>query len=96
MFNYLTNKKTNPLYYQLLPNHIETLGEDNIIKDLDKNRPDYIILTSTDYAIYGTPFFSVDFGLKISDFVYKNYEFIKIFSNKNTKYEFALFKLKNM
>ena len=34
MINFLTGRKTNNLYYHLIPNHIAALGEDNIIKDI--------------------------------------------------------------
>lgn len=96
MFNYLTNKKTNPLYYQLIPNHIEVLGEENIINGLNKNKPDYVIFATTDYTAYGAPIFGRDFGLKIAGFVYKNYEYVKTFSNPHTKFQFSAFKLKTL
>ena len=75
MFNYLGQRKTNLKYYQLLPNHIEALGENNIVNSLEQNPPEYIFIINTDYSIYGTPRFCEDFGLKICDFTYKNYNF---------------------
>lgn len=73
MFNYLADRKTNLKYYQLLPNHIETLKEDLIVDDLTKTPPDYILISDIDYSIYGTPLFCKDFGFKICDFTVKNY-----------------------
>ena len=77
MFNYSAGRKTNLKYYQLIPNHIEALGEEKIADDLSNNPPDYIIILNTDYSIYGTPRFCEDFGQKICEFVYKNYAEIK-------------------
>lgn len=81
MLNYLSDTKTDLRYYQLLPNHIEILGEEKIVNDLNNDKPDYIMLTNVDYSIYGTPLFCRDFGNKICNFVFENYDYIKTFAN---------------
>ena len=83
IFNYFSNLKTNSKYYQLLPNHIEVLGEENIIKDLEKTPPDYIVNTNLDYTIYSTPLFCKDFGQKICNFTKNNYLLLGEIKNGN-------------
>ena len=83
MVNHLTGRMTNPKYYQLPPNHIAAFGEDKIVADLDKNKPDYILINNWNCWTYNAPFMCVDFGFKICDFTFKNYE--KVFE---TEYEF--------
>ena len=81
MFNYLSNRKTNLKYYQLLPNHIEAIGEENIVNDLRLNGPDYILITNIDYTIYGKDEFCKGFGEKICKFIFENYNRDRTFSN---------------
>lgn len=81
MFNYLSNRKTNLKYYQLLPNHIEAIGEENIVNDLKLNGPDYILITNIDYTIYGKDEFCKGFGEKICEFIFENYNRDRTFSN---------------
>ena len=92
MFNYLGQRKTNLKFYQLLPNHIEALGESNIVNSLGLNPPDYIFILNTDYSIYGTSKFCEDFGLKICDFTYRNYNFEEKIEKGENKIE--IYKLK--
>lgn len=92
MFNYLTERKTNLKYYQLIPNHIETVGENEIISDLKSNKPDYILFLNNDYSIYGTPKFCSDFGKDICGYVYKNYAEVKNFGN-NSELNIRIFSL---
>ncbi len=82
MFNYVTERKTNPKFYQLIPNHIEALNEENIISNIDM--PNYILILNTDYSIYGTPQFCLDFGQKICKFVYQNYTLQKTIGDENS------------
>lgn len=91
--NYLSDKKTNLKYYQLLPNHIEVLGEDKIVQDLEKEKIDYFLITNLDYSIYGTPRFCDYFGRKICKFVVDNYDFVGSISYSK-ELEFKIFKIK--
>ncbi len=84
MFNWLAGRETNLKYYQLLPNHIEAIGEEKIVNDLRKNSPDYILITNADYSIYGKSKFCDDFGQKICEFTQKNYSLTKTISNGKT------------
>jgi len=80
--NFLTDRPSNDWYYSLIPNYIETFGEKNIVKDLQKNAPDYILLNSRDTKDYGSQYFCKNYGLEICNFVEKNYIFKKEFGLK--------------
>lgn len=97
MINFLTGRKTNNLYYHLIPNHIAALGEDNIIKDFSKNKPDYFLINNSDYSIYGSSEMCEDFGLKICNFIKENYQSIEKFeagTNKKDYIYIEIYKLK--
>ena len=77
--NYITKRSTNPKYYHLIPNHISALGEDNIVKDLSQNLPDYIVLSNTSYSLYGAEYMCKDFGLKICEMINRNYDLKQVY-----------------
>lgn len=93
IFNYFSGLKTNLKYYQLLPNHIEALGEDIIVSNLKINPPDYIINTNLDYSIYSTPKFCNDFGQKICNFEKESYLYLGNIQKGNDLI-FEIYKLK--
>jgi len=77
IINFLTGRPSNTKYYCLIPNHIETFGEENIINDLSKNLPEYIIINNRASPSYGASFFGIDYGFKINIFVQENYDLVK-------------------
>ena len=93
IFNYITGLKTNLKYYQLLPNHIETLGEDNIVAGLEKEPPDYIVTTNLDYSIYSTPLFCRKKKKKICNFTTMNYFYMGSVKKSNDLI-FKIYRLK--
>ena len=98
MLNYTTGRNTKLMYYHLIPNHIKALGENNIVKGLTSDKPDYIIITNANYGMYGQKYMCKDFGLQICNFVYKNYDLKTIlprYNENKTKYMTAkIYKLK--
>lgn len=81
MINFLTERRTSGLFYSLLPINIETYGEDNIIKELKKNPPDYIVINARNSSDYGAAFFGADYGFKIYDFIKNQYNIEKTINN---------------
>lgn len=65
MFNYLTGRKSDNKYYYLLPSNVEIFEESRIMKDLEKNLPDYIIITPRAFADYNETYFCGSFGGEI-------------------------------
>lgn len=78
MINFLSGRKSNDKYYQLIPNHIESIGEENIVKDLNKYPPEFVFIDNFPTPQYGKNFFCEDYGKKICSFVIKNYNEEKI------------------
>ena len=99
--NYITKRPTNPKYYHLIPNHISALGEDNIVKDLSENLPNYIILNNVSYEAYGAKYICENFGFKICSVINDNYELVETYSSHHVpKYHkdpfyMKIYKLKN-
>ena len=74
LINFITGRPSVDKYYHLIPNHISALDEDKIVSDLNKNKPDYIIIQKIDYSDYGKAYLGIDYGMKISMFVKNNYK----------------------
>lgn len=92
MINFITGNPTNDKYYHLIPNHIKALGEDRIINDLSKNKPDYIYLQGVPYPLYGKSFLGVDYGIDIYKFIIENYTQETMFINYDNSFGIVVFK----
>ena len=79
--NFLTNRKSNNKYYYLIPPNIEIFGEDNIVKDLENDLPDYIVIQPMSYINFKETFFCESFGLKICNIIPKYYKKPVVFGN---------------
>lgn len=80
MLNFVTGRPTKDMYYHLIPNHISAMGENDIVTGLDNDKPEYIIINSAQYTMYGKTEMCRDFGQKICKFVKNNYKKVKEFS----------------
>ena len=96
MINFLSDRKSNNKYYYLIPPNIEIFGEDNIVKDLEKDLPDYIVIQPMSYINFKETFFCESFGLKICNIIPKYYKkpivfgkdfWIAIYERKNNDKE---------
>ena len=79
--NFLTNRKSNNKYYYLIPPNIEIFGEENIVKDLENDLPDYIVIQPMSYINFKETFFCESFGLKICNIIPKYYKKPVVFGN---------------
>lgn len=103
IINFLSNRKTMDKYYHLLPNHIEALGEDNIVKDLKLTPPEYILINDRNTGDFGLKYICDDYAKKICKFVDSNYTQEKYFSLHSREYRWydknltsmAIYKLKS-
>ncbi len=97
IFNYLKNRKVNLKYYALIPHMVDTYGEENIIKDLAKNPPDYIFVTNSVYVTKAGGAFGTHYAKNIAAFIVYNYDYVKTIKNPKIKdgLEITVFKLKN-
>ncbi|HUB25142.1 MAG TPA: glycosyltransferase family 39 protein [Tepidisphaeraceae bacterium] len=63
----------NPPYSFFSPGEGEAAGEEKIVGSLQSHPPDWIALVAEDLSDFGTPFFGTDYGVRICDFVTRNY-----------------------
>ena len=92
--NLLSDRKTDSMLYQLLPNHIEIMGEKNIVKRLENKPPEFIVLSSLSTSAYGKSFFCIDYALEICDFINSNYDYLETFSNQEEQRQFMMMVLR--
>jgi len=90
MVNYLADRKSDDMLYQLLPNHIEIMGEDNIVERMNQNPAEYVVLSSLTTPSYGKTYFCTDYATKICDFINANYEHLETFENNQNKRSFMM------
>lgn len=91
MLNYLTNRKSDNQYYYLLPSNVELFTEEEIVKNLENNLPDYIIMTPRSFSDYKETFFCDSFGQKICNLIPKYYE-NPILQKGHYEYTIAIYK----
>lgn len=72
-FNYLTNRVSDDYYNSYLPLYVETFGEDRLIKALNNNKPDYIIMHNFSTSDYYFKSMCNDYGFEICDFIKNEY-----------------------
>lgn len=75
--NYFSERKSDNKLYSLIPLYIETFGEETVIKRFEKFPPDYIVISNYDTFAYGYRQFGKDYGIKIYDYITKNYQLEK-------------------
>lgn len=91
MLNYLTDRKSNNKYYYLLPPNIEIFGEEKIVKDLEKNLPEYIIIPPRSFTDYKETFLCESFGQKICGLIPKYYN-PPVIQKGQYEYSIAIYK----
>lgn len=74
IINFLSERKSHNKYYYLIPPNIEIFGEDKIVKDLEKDLPDYIVIQPMSYNNFKETFFCESFGREICALIPKYYE----------------------
>lgn len=94
MVNILAERKSDDMFYQLLPNHIDILGEQNIVKNLAEKPPEYVVLSSLTTSAYGKSRFCFDYANQICDYINTNYDYLGTFSNQEGHRQFMMMVLK--
>lgn len=91
MLNYLSRRKNPSRYFEFTPNFVEANGEENIINDISRNRPSFIILTKKDTSEHGAKYFGADYALNIYSWIVSNYDkVISIGDETLTNNEFGI------
>ncbi len=85
--SYFTGVKTYPKYYSLIPHMIESYGEKNILKDLEKDKPDFVLISNLGYPPYKDNYFGKNFAVQFGKFIENNYTYITRFPKEGYSYE---------
>ena len=74
MINFLTNRKSHNMFFHLIPPNLEALNENFVVKELNKELPNYLILESMSYNNFNETYFCESFGKQICNLIPKYYE----------------------
>ena len=92
IFNWFSDRKTNLNYYSLIPHMIDTFGENAVVSELAKNKPDFVLITNNYFPIVGQ--FGVDYAKEITQFLFDNYDYEKSIMLPQSKLSFEVTVLK--
>ena len=84
LLNYITRRKSNNMYYYLIPPNVEMFSQKKIIKEIENNPPEIIIVFYNTYKWYNTTSFSYGYGSEIMKCIEQNYI---VDSKYSTKYD---------
>lgn len=84
LLNYITRRKSNNMYYYLIPPNVEMFSQKKIIKEIENNPPEIIIVFYNTYKWYNTTSFSYGYGSEIMKCIEQNYT---VDSKYSTKYD---------
>jgi len=73
MLNYLLRRRASTPHINFMPIELILYGEDEILDDFEANPPDFIVVTDKHTAEYRLPFFGKDYGVRLFDWVKRNY-----------------------
>ncbi len=71
--NYLTGRKTDSFYNNLVPMYVEAFGEEAIIDNYSKNMPEYFVINDRDTSQYGKSTMCIDYAQNLCVWIFKNY-----------------------
>lgn len=91
MINFLSKNsiKADDYYNSMIPLYVESMGEENFIKNLNNKKPEFIIFTNQDTSDYYFKNICKDYALDFCKVVTEDYEFVKQ-TQQSTK--FTIFK----
>jgi hypothetical protein len=74
--NYLTRRATSTPHMNFVPPEVVIFGEDWILRDLQAQPPDYVILVHRETVEYGLPLFGIDYATSLMEWAQQNYEVV--------------------
>lgn len=86
MINFLTKHESFDKHFGLLPFNVTSDGEENIISDLEKTSPDYIVEAERNMFEYGKAGLGLDYGIKIAEYIRQNYTLEKTFHEAGSNF----------
>lgn len=74
MINFFTDRKSHNKFYYLIPPNIEIFGEENIVKELEEDLPNYLVIQPMSFTNFNETYFCESFGNKICNLIPQYYE----------------------
>lgn len=91
MINFLTGRKSNNMYYYLIPVNTQLFGVDKVLSDFEKNPPDYFIVNNVPYSPFNVSHIC-SYAKPLCDFIEANYD-LKLYTTNGV--EFFVYRIKN-
>ena len=91
MINFLTGIKSHDYYNSLLPVYSESLGANRIISNIEKFKPEYIVLSNISMMEYGHNFIGEDYAVDFGKYLFSNYS---VYAKSGENLKFVVFKHK--
>ena len=73
IINFLTQRDSDNRYYYLIPGNVEIFTQAKIVKDFEKNPPDYFLLSNLIYGVYNKGDFC-SYAHDVCEFIGQNYK----------------------
>ena len=73
----LTDTEAPNRWYTLLPGFLSTQQERDYVAGLERDEPEYVIVTARNYSEYGAPHFGIDFDRTIFNWINTNYRMVE-------------------
>jgi len=91
--NFVMEKDSDNFYLTTIPLYTELFGEDKIIENLKKTKPEFIIFTNRDSSDYGKKYICKDYAEEICKYVRMNYASDKMIG---ASYSMIIYKRKDI
>jgi hypothetical protein len=95
--NYFSKRESPVIYDNFTPNYFNTIGEDKIVQGFKSCSIDYIVLVHRPCFEFGYSYFGIDFGKKLWQWVFEEYEPVKqfgVFPGRGMYNEFGILVMK--
>ncbi|MFA7659264.1 MAG: hypothetical protein WCY19_07505 [Candidatus Gastranaerophilaceae bacterium] len=89
MINFMTDRPSDNFYTSLIPLYVETFGEDKLIENLKKTKPEYVIFNDWNTQEYSFKYICKDYAVSFCNFVATNYTQEKVIGKK---FRYLIFK----
>jgi 4-amino-4-deoxy-L-arabinose transferase-like glycosyltransferase len=78
VLNYLLRRESGCRYVNFMPPEIEAFGEREIVQELMRCKPEYVLLVNRETREYGSVSFGADFGPAIARWMMANYRVVEV------------------
>ncbi len=90
LINFVTDRDSDNIYFNMLPLQLELFGEQKVIEDIAERKPEIIIFNNRDSSDYGFKYICKDYAINLCKYVNQYYSFVKIVGDE--KYYMKIYK----